>query len=127
MIAKFLKAAVLTIALGLSALGPTTGAHAKATDGKWEGYVGRINGNHAVATIWFETQQTRTKMKGVIVSGPLRYKFRVNLVSSTGYGTMVARNEGDRRFEIRVQLTANGFVLVANPFRRPETYYFAKG
>lgn len=127
MIARFLKAAALIIALGFGAIGATTGAQAKATDGKWQGYVGQVNGNHAVATIWFETQQTRTKMKGEIVSGNLRYKFRVNLVSSTGYGTMVAKNENNRRFEIRVQLTANGFVLVANPFRRPQTYFFAKG
>ena len=126
MIAKFFKAALVSIVLGLSALGATTTAHA-ANDGKWEGYVGKVNGNHAVATIWFETQQTRTKMKGEIVSGDLRYKFRVNLVSSTGYGTMVAKSENGRRFEIRVQLTANGFVLVANPFKSPETYYFAKG
>lgn len=124
MIAKRLKVIGLATVLGLAILG---GVRAEVTDGKWLSYVGQVNGNHAVATIWFETQKTRTKMKGVIVSGNLRYKFRVNLVSSTGYGFMVARNENDRRFEIRVQLVENGFVLVTNPFKRPQTYFFTKG
>jgi len=89
-------------------------------------YVGSIASTQAVANVRFERFRRYVSMTGKINSGAYQYAFEVNIVGNSGYGTMVSLREGTR-FRVHVLLTANGFVLTANPFRGRTSYTFSRG
>ena len=101
-----LKASVVAIGLALAPLAASAPSEAAVT----ARYVGSIASTQAVAIVRFERFR----------------RYEVNIVGNSGYGTMVSLREGTR-FRVHVLLTANGFVLTANPFRGRTSYTFSRG
>jgi len=117
-----LKASVVAIGLALAPLAASVPSEAAVT----ARYVGSIAKTQAVANVRFERFRRYVSMTGQVSSGAYQYAFEVNIVGNSGYGTMVSLRE-NTRFRVHVQLTANGFVLTANPFRGRATYDFTRG
>lgn len=117
-----LKATAVAIGLALAPLAASAPSEAAAT----ARYVGSIASTRAVANVRFERFRRYVSMTGKINSGAYQYAFEVNIVGNSGYGTMVSMREGTR-FRVHVLLTANGFVLTANPFRGRTSYTFVRG
>ena len=117
-----LKASVVALGLALAPLAASAPSEAAVT----ARYVGSIASTQAVAIVRFERFRRYVSMTGKINSGAYQYAFEVNIVGNSGYGTMVSLREGTR-FRVHVLLTANGFVLTANPFRGRTSYTFIRG
>lgn len=117
-----LKASVVAIGLALAPLAASAPSQAAVT----ARYVGSIASTQAVADVRFERFRRYVSMTGKIRSGAYHYVFEVNIVGNSGYGTMVSLREGTR-FRVHVLLTANGFILTANPFRGRTSYTFVRG
>ena len=117
-----LKASVVALGLALAPLAGGAPSQAATT----ARYVGSIANTKAVANIRFERFRRYVSMTGRIESGAYQYTFEINIVGNSGYGTMVSLREGTR-FRIHVQLTANGFILTANPLRGRTSYTFVRG
>ncbi len=77
-------------------------------------YVGNINGAEAIANVSFEDLRDYTIMAGEIRSSKFYYTFRADIVGSSGYGDVVYHNE-NIRFQIKIDLTPDGFILTSNP------------
>lgn len=116
-----LKASVVAIGLALAPLAAGAPSQAAST----ASYVGSIANTKALADVRFERFRRYVSMSGKISSGAYQYAFQINIVGNSGYGTMVSLREGTR-FRIHVLLTANGFILTANPFRSRTSYTFTR-
>ena len=99
------------------------------TDGTFQNgnYAGDIHGAKAIANVSFEPLREYTIMSGEIRSNNFRYTFTADIVGTSGYGTIVDHTE-NTRFQIKIDLTRNGFNLTSNPMGpgTPTTYNFVR-
>ena len=85
--------------------------------------VGNLAGVRADALVSFERLPKYVVMAGRIRSRTAAYSFQVDLVGSSGYGTILDHSNR-ARWRIRVQLVRGGFILISNPFRGATSYAF---
>ena len=89
-------------------------------------YMGDIGGAPAIAQVSYEPLRDHALFSGEIRKGPYLYTFTSEIVGDGGYGDMLDHASGER-FRIAISnLSAGGFMLIANPFEGTgqTAYYF---
>src|SRR5262245_36944511 len=89
-------------------------------------YMGDIGGAPAIAQVSYEPLRDHALFSGEIRKGPYVYTFTSEIVGDGGYGDMLNQASGER-FRIAIlNLSAGGFMLIANPFEGTgqTAYYF---